>query len=206
MSWSPFSECWALSQLFHSPLSLSSRGSLVHLCFLPYGWCHLHYYSWKKVKVAQSYPTLRDPMDYRVHWILQAGILEWTAFPFSRGSSQPRDRTQVSHIAGGFFTSWATGEAHALAISNLKIYRRKTILSHQNSRENIYNKTHQKCVRPIWRKRYNFTEEHISSWMVFTIADSQQFNITSIFSNAIPIEYTVVVVVAVFTENQTGWF
>ena len=42
--------------------------------------------------------------------------------------------------------------------------------------------------------------------MVFTIADSQQFNITSIFSNAIPIEYTVVVVVAVFTENQTGWF
>ena len=43
--------------------------------------------------------------------------------------------------------------------------------------------------------------------MVFTIADSQQFNITSIFSNSIPIEYTVVVVVvAFFTENQTGWF
>ena len=35
-------------------------------------------------------------------------ILEWVAFPFSRGSSQPRDRTQVSRIAGGFFTSWAT--------------------------------------------------------------------------------------------------
>ena len=33
------------------------------------------------------------------------------AFPFSRGSSQPRDQTQVSHIAGGFFTSWATREA-----------------------------------------------------------------------------------------------
>ena len=40
MPWSQFSECWALSQLFHSPLSLSSRGSLV-LCFLPWGWCHL---------------------------------------------------------------------------------------------------------------------------------------------------------------------
>ena len=38
-------------------------------------------------------------------------ILEWVAFPFSRGSSQPRDRTQVSHIAGGFFISWATREA-----------------------------------------------------------------------------------------------
>ena len=37
--------------------------------------------------------------------------LEWVAFPFSRGSSQPRDQTQVSCIAGGFFTSWATREA-----------------------------------------------------------------------------------------------
>ena len=49
--------------------------------------------------------TLCDPMGYTVHGILQARILEWVAFPFSRGSSQPRDRTQVSHIAGGFFTS-----------------------------------------------------------------------------------------------------
>ena len=47
------------------------------------------------------------PMDYTVHGILQARILEWVAFPFSRGSSQPRAQTQVSHIAGGFFTSWA---------------------------------------------------------------------------------------------------
>ena len=46
-----------------------------------------------------------DPMDYTVHGILQARILEWVAFPFSRGSFQPRDRTQVCHIAGGFFTS-----------------------------------------------------------------------------------------------------
>ena len=52
-------------------------------------------------------------MDYAVHGILQTRILEWIAFPFSRGSSQPRDRTQVSRIAGRFFTSWATREAHA---------------------------------------------------------------------------------------------
>ena len=45
------------------------------------------------------------------HEILQAKILEWVAFPFSRGSSRPRDQTQVSHIAGRFFTSWATREA-----------------------------------------------------------------------------------------------
>ena len=58
-----------------------------------------------KVKFAQSCLTLCDPMDYIVHGILQARILEWVAFPFSRGSSQPRDRTQVSHIAGRFLTS-----------------------------------------------------------------------------------------------------
>ena len=43
-------------------------------------------------------------------WIHQARIQEWIAIPFSRGSSQPRDRTQVSRIAGGFFTVWATGK------------------------------------------------------------------------------------------------
>ena len=61
------------------------------------------YYS-LKVKVVQSCPTLCDPMDYRVHGILQARIPEWVAFPFSRGSFQTRDRTQVSRTAGRFFT------------------------------------------------------------------------------------------------------
>ena len=50
-------------------------------------------------------------LNISVHGILQARILEWVAFPFSRGSSQLRDRTQVSCIAGGFFTSWAIREA-----------------------------------------------------------------------------------------------
>ena len=59
------------------------------------------------MKVAQLCLTLCDPMDYTVHEILQARILEWVAFPtsFSRGSSQPRDQSQVSGIAGRFFTS-----------------------------------------------------------------------------------------------------
>ena len=56
-------------------------------------------------KVSQSCSTLCDPMDYTVHGILWARILEWVTFPFSRGSSQPRDQSQVSQIAGGFFTS-----------------------------------------------------------------------------------------------------
>ena len=61
-----------------------------------------------EVKVAQSCLTLCNPMNYTVHGILQARILEWVAIPFSRGSSQPRDRTQVSRIASRFFTSRAT--------------------------------------------------------------------------------------------------
>ena len=62
-----------------------------------------------EVNITQSCLTLCDPMDYSlpgssVHGILQARILEWVAVPFSRGSPQPRDQTQVSHIAGRFFT------------------------------------------------------------------------------------------------------
>ena len=66
-----------------------------------------------KVKLAHLCPTLYHPMDSIVHGILQARIVEWVAFPFSKGSSQPRGWTQVSHIAGGFFTSWATRESPA---------------------------------------------------------------------------------------------
>ena len=62
---------------------------------------------WKLLSCVQ----LCEAMDYTVHGILQGRIPEWVAFPFSRGSSQPRDRTQVTHIAVGFLTSWATREA-----------------------------------------------------------------------------------------------
>ena len=70
--------------------------------------------SFWEVEVSQVCPTLCDPMDYTVHGILQARMLEWIAVPFSRGSSQPRNWTQVSLIAGRFFTSWATTEALVL--------------------------------------------------------------------------------------------
>ena len=68
------------------------------------------------VKVTQSCPTLYNPVDcnlpgFSIHGILQARILEWVAIPFSRGSSQFRDWTQVSHIAGKFFTKFDTREA-----------------------------------------------------------------------------------------------
>ena len=72
---------------------------------------------WKsESEVAQSCPTLCDPMGCSlpgssVHGIFQARVLEWVAISFSRGSSRPRDWTQVSCIAGRRFTIWATWEA-----------------------------------------------------------------------------------------------
>ena len=66
--------------------------------------------------VTQSCPTLGNPMNCSPlapvsMGILQARMLEWAAMPSSRGSSQPRDQTQVSCIVGGFFTTWATRKA-----------------------------------------------------------------------------------------------
>ena len=69
-----------------------------------------------RAKSLQCCLTLCDPMDYSlpgssVHGILQWRILEWVAISFSRGSSQPRDQTWVSCIAGRFFTVWGTKDA-----------------------------------------------------------------------------------------------
>ena len=69
----------------------------------------------ESVLVAQSCltvcnPTVCSPLDSSVHGISQARILEWVAIPFSRGSSQPRDQTQVSCIGGEFLAIWATGK------------------------------------------------------------------------------------------------
>ena len=70
-----------------------------------------------KVLVTQSCPTMCNLMDCpsppgsSVHGIPQARILEWVAIYFSRGSSQPRNQTQVSYIAGGVFTTWITRDS-----------------------------------------------------------------------------------------------
>ena len=70
-------------------------------------------------EVAQSCPTLHDPLDYSlpgspVHGIFKARVLEWVAISFSRVSSLPRDQTQVSYIADRCFTLWAIREAKVL--------------------------------------------------------------------------------------------
>ena len=109
-----------LSNWIHSSsaFSIRSQGKFQHLQknWNPgglFGSSKQNTINWKvvRVKVTQSCPTLCNPMDYTVHGILQARILEWVACPFSRGSSQSRDRTQVCCIVGRFFTSWTTREA-----------------------------------------------------------------------------------------------
>ena len=55
-------------------------------------------------------------MDYTVHGILQARILEWVVVPLSGGSSQPRDRTQVSCIASGYFTNWILDTSQVICL------------------------------------------------------------------------------------------
>ena len=81
----------------------------------------LQYVMKVKLLVPPSRLTLCDPVDCNptgssVHGILQARILEWVAIPFSRGSSQPRNQTQVFCITGRYFTIWATREAHQYVI------------------------------------------------------------------------------------------
>jgi len=70
---------------------------------------------WSGVPLAQSCPTLCDPMDCSlqgssIHGIFQARVLGWVTISFSRGSSRPMDWTRVSHVVGRHFTVWATRE------------------------------------------------------------------------------------------------
>ena len=78
--------------------------------------------------VAQPCPTLCDPMDCSppgssVHGILQARILEWVAMPSSRGSSQPRDRTQVSFIAGSSLAAEPQVKPKNTGVSSLSLFQ-----------------------------------------------------------------------------------
>ena len=97
-------------------------------------------------------PVDCTPPGSSVRGVLQARILEWAAFPFSRGSSQPRDRTQVSHIADRFFTVWATSTNFIIVTYlyfflvialELDIYIYMYIYTHTHTHTHIY--THWNC-------------------------------------------------------------
>ena len=125
------------------------------------------------MKVSQSCLTLCDPMDCIVHGILQARILEWVAFPFSRGSSQPRDRTQgLSHIVGKFFTSWATREAQLWGnISQIQTedhftkYLTTTLQNYQGPEE-------QEKTEKLLQIRGDFREEHFGNPLQYSCLEN----------------------------------
>ena len=119
-----WSMCW-IRWYMHLKFPLKPRLMIVFIClrFSIHFSSAFHYINIRseksekvKVLVAQSCPTLCDSMDCSppgssFHGILQARMLKWVAMPFSKRSSQPRDQTQVSCIAGWFFIVWATWEA-----------------------------------------------------------------------------------------------
>ena len=87
--------------------------------------------SWKvNMKITQSCLALCNPMDYTVHGILQARILEWVAFPISRESSQPRDQTQISHTAWILLLCFTINEGNFLSSQPHKVWpsRKQPIL------------------------------------------------------------------------------
>ena len=93
-------------------MDCSMPGLPVHHQLPKFTQTHVH---WVSDAIQPSHPlSSPSPPSFNlsiVHGILQARILEWRAFTSSKESSQPRDQTQVSRIAGGFSTSWATREA-----------------------------------------------------------------------------------------------
>ena len=122
-------DSYLLQNLFCSP------GVPNHWDLIPddlrWTWCNNNRNKWKLLSLCL---TLCDPMDCSlpgssVHGILQARILEWVAISLSRGSSQPRDWTQISHTAGRFFTIWATREA----LVHNKVYDKCRYLNHPDT-------------------------------------------------------------------------
>ena len=120
-------------------------------------------------KSFQSCLTLCDPVDCNLpgtseHGILQARILEWVAMPSSRGSSQSRDRTQVSYIAGRFFTVWATRKAQLLGQPTADGLKGMLVPSSLGLILNVWNKdcpsTYPIPIIPPYVRTYTHTHTH----------------------------------------------
>ena len=103
-----------------------------------------------KVKVAHSCPTLCDPMDYIVHGILQARILEWVDFPFSRGSSQPRSPT----LQADSLPSESQGKPKNTGEGSLSLFQQIFLTQELNQdllhcRQILYQLSYQRTDKPI---------------------------------------------------------
>ena len=118
-------------------------------------------------EVAQPCPTLCNPMDSSppgssVHGILQARILEWVVISFSRGSSRPRDRTQVSRIRGRRFNLWATREA-SKPFPGTELGFNPSFSIFEDLSVKVWN-----LPRWWWCFRSHWEQEHRTSWDFFS--------------------------------------
>ena len=111
------------------------------ICIIEWRW------KWKLLSPVQLFATPWSVCI--VHGIPQARILEWVAFPFSRGSSQPRNQTRVSCIAGGFLTNWVMREAPFDRIIDNNLYKYKKLF-----REKI-----KECLSSTWVREDNKIKE-----------------------------------------------
>ena len=93
----------------HAGCYLLATGAFIIFLWVEMGICSSPVFL-QQILLSESESHSVVPDSLWPHGVLQARILQWVAFPFSRGSSQPRYQTQVSHIAVRFFTSWTTRE------------------------------------------------------------------------------------------------
>ena len=114
-----------------------------------------------KVKVTQLCPTFCNPMDYTVHGILQARILEWVDFPCSRGSSQPRDGTRVPTLQVDSLPTETQGKPKNAGVGGLSVLQQ--IFMTQDWKQGLlhcrwilYQLSHKGSLRlGLWRLKYN---------------------------------------------------
>ena len=137
-----------------------------------------------KVKVAQSCPTLCEPKDYTVHGILQARILEWVAFPFSRGSSQPGIKPMSPTLQVGSLAAEPQGKPKNTGVGSLSLLQ--WIFPTQESdqgflycRQILYQLSYEGSPRylsPVQNKEPTAGRIHFSShlWLPSGLAFSQE--------------------------------
>ena len=139
-------------------------------------------------------------MDYRVYGTLQARILEWVAFPFSKGSSQSRDWTQVSCIAGGFFPAEPQGKPKNTGVGSLFLLQQ--IFSTQESNQVLLH-----CRLILYQLNYEGSPnwEAVSYCSILTHPDSALLDSHSVSTWYDFCTHNVTIQLQAFAHDDHSW-